>query len=118
MREVYTVCYCLCLTLIIETPVVFLLTRELHFVSYSIWCNILTNPLLNTAGLILMHFFGYPVYVCYAAVGEIAVLFIEMRLYYFFDRHNTPLRRCFLISLICNAASFLIGLGISLLFRV
>ena len=99
----------LLLTWIIEGIVVIIFTRKPKFVLYSVWCNIITNPLLNFIGIILYNSFGIYIYWCWAVIGEIALLFSEMWLYGFFDNHALSKKYYFLLSLTANGISVLLG---------
>ena len=99
----------LLLTWIIEGIVVIIFTRKPKFVLYSIWCNIITNPLLNFIGILLYDNFGIIIYWCWAFVGEILVLFSEMWLYGYFDSHSLSKKYYFFLSLTANGISVLLG---------
>ena len=113
MSFLLTVCFCLILTIVIEVPVALLMTKQRRFLLYSIRCNLITNPPLNIAGLLLLQFFGMTAYICFAVVGESTVVLTEMWLYAVFDHRRSSLRRYFVLSLVCNAVSFLTGLLLS-----
>lgn len=94
-------------TIIIEYVVLVLLREPDKRVRYSsIVINLITNIAVN---LSIIHF-GY--YTKNIVIGEILVFIVEALWYYWFIK---DIKRAAMNSLICNAASFLIGWGVSLL---
>jgi hypothetical protein len=94
-------------TIIIEYVVLVLLREPDKRVRYSsIVINLITNIAVN---LSIIHF-GYDTK--NIVIGEILVFIVEALWYYWFIK---DIKRAAMYSLICNAASFLIGWGVSLL---
>ena len=95
------------LTAAIEGAIVLVLFRRLVFVYYSVLWNLLTNPALNL-GLSLAY--GHVAYWPAVFVGEVCVFLGEGFLIRLLLR--LPLGRALLLSLLLNAASFLLGLAL------
>ena len=103
----------LVLTVIIETIVLFIIVRKLFKINkkkisnsilifLGIFCSFSTLPYL----WYILPFFIKD-YFYFVLIGEIFVILIESLIYYFVLKLNY--KRSFIISLICNLASFLIG---------
>ena len=107
MRIFLSLLSALVLTIIIEGAVVLLITKDTKILRYSIYCNLMTNPLLNLIG-ILFSALSHTAFIIWVAVGEIAVLISEAALYRLFG--NVPKKKAFIISLAANLCSFLAGI--------
>ena len=103
--------YCLCSTIVIEGALAFACgVRKRADQLIVLLVNVLTNPLLVSVGYWILLRSGAAAYDIATAVMEIAVVFIEGLIYrQFLTDRKHPL----LLSLICNAGSFLIGLGLN-----
>lgn len=111
MSPVLTLILALLLTLVIEVPIGSLMIRSKNAVIPLILINILTNPALNALLMILFALTeSYTVYWIAVAIGEIIVIFGER----FLIRAlcDIPLKRSMIISIVINAASFLLGSAI------
>ncbi len=105
--------YCLGSTVVIEGLLAFACgVRRRADQWIVLLVNVLTNPLLVSVGYLILFRFGARAYDAATAVLEIAVVFVEGRIYKSFlpDRKHP-----FLLSLFLNAGSFLIGLGLNAL---
>lgn len=101
--------YALLLTIFIEAIAMFALTRSSSWVFYNLLCNLVTNPSLNVALLLLLWFSASStVYFIAVTIGEILVLTAETVLYKLLT--SSGYRTCFIRSLITNLCSFLFGL--------
>ncbi len=100
--------YALLLTIVVEGIVMLALTRKWRWAYYNFLCNIVTNPLLNLAVMLIFRITqNYGVYYVCVAVGEVLVLVTEAELYHAMTDEKRG--RCYLRSLVTNACSF--GLG-------
>ncbi|MCL1895870.1 MAG: hypothetical protein FWG03_04920 [Clostridiales bacterium] len=97
----------LALTAAIEGAIVFALYRKPLFVYYSLLWNLLTNPALNL-GLFLAVSFGGAAYAPSVMAGEACVFLAEALLIRLLL--ELPLKKALALSLLLNAASFLVGL--------
>ena len=98
------------LTAAIEGAIVFALFRKPLYVYYSLLWNLLTNPAMNLCLILAVYYLGRAAYLPAAIVGEICVVVVEavvIRLLL-----DLPLKKTFLLSLILNAASLLLGLAL------
>lgn len=131
----------LALTVVIEGLVMLVMTRSLQWVRYNLYCNIVTNPLLQVIVRIILLFYrldyGYIYkpgsktglaaavglvfgtyfkgdlgYTAIVLVGELIVLFAEALLYRAMT--GEKFGRCFVRSLVTNALSFIAGIVLSL----
>lgn len=100
-------------TCVIEGIVTLLMTKSPRFLLFNLWCNTLTNPLLNIGGILVMHFAGGRAFAAYTVMGEAAVLFAEARLYARFDKRSHTDAHYFLLSLVTNSVSVIAGLYVS-----
>lgn len=91
-------------TVVIEGAVMLALTRNWNWVRQNLYCNLVTNPLLNLT-LVLLRPAQFRWLLI--AVLELAVLFGEAGLYRAMS--GTRFRRCLLYSFVTNAASFAAG---------
>lgn len=101
--------YALLVTLVIEAPVMFALSRSENWVFCNILCNLVTNPILNITLLLVLKYTGKStIYTLCVVIGELLVLFSEMLLYRAMTGEGWG--KCFTRSLITNGMSFGIGL--------
>jgi len=110
----------LVLTIIIEAAVMYLLTQSWEWCRFNLYCNLVTNPLLNFALLgtgyvfkgmedsVLRALLSYYVPL---VIGEAVVFYSEGWLYSLMT--DCPKKKCYRLSVITNAVSAAIGLVIS-----
>ena len=86
-----------------------LLKRAGRMVYYNLLCNMLTNPLLNLSlyGAVLLGA-GRGTVTVLTVIGEICVVASEYGLYRLMSRESR--RLCLVLSIVTNAASYLVGL--------
>ncbi len=111
MTPVLTLILALLITLLIEIPIGALLLKRKSTVVPLVLINILTNPALNAALMILFSLTqSYTLYWIAVVIGEIAVFIGEG----FLIRAlcDTPLKRSLLFSTIINAVSLFLGSAI------
>lgn len=99
--------YALLLTIIAEGLVLLLVTRKKSWVLQSVYCNLVTNPSLNLLLLFVRPHIGSAAETALIAVLELAVVISEALLYR--AMAGERLRKCLLLSLAANAASYLSG---------
>lgn len=105
--------YCLCSTVVIEGVLAFLWgVRRAADQLVVLLANVLTNPLLVSVGYWILFRFGTRGYNIGTAVMEVLVVLTEGWIY---KRILTQQKHPFVLSLLCNAGSFLIGLGLNAL---
>ena len=97
----------LLLTVVTEGLALLLLTRSREWVLWSVYCNLITNPLLNLTLRLFRPLpgFRYPIVL---AVLEGIVILSEAAMYRGMSRQSVG--RCLLCSCLANAASVLIGI--------
>lgn len=111
MSPLLALIFALLLTLVIEVPIGSLIIKTKSAVIPLILINILTNPALNALLMILFALTeSYTAYWITMVIGEIAVFVGEG----FLIRSlcDIPLKRSMIISIVINAASFLLGSAI------
>lgn len=101
----------LCLTVVIETAVAFLLkVRNIYDILLVVLVNCITNPILNLLMNVLVYFVSFknPIVFPVLIVFEISVVFIEGM---FFRKTKVDCGKInpFLFSLILNGSSFAVG---------
>lgn len=101
----------LILTVVIEAAVMFAMTRSKEWVKFNLYCNLITNPLLNL-GLMYVTRHAEGLYFFALLTGELLVLISEWILYKLMSDANSA--KCFVRSLVTNAVSCAIGLFLSL----
>lgn len=103
--------YCLSTTVVIEGVLAFVCgVRKWKDQLIVFLVNVLTNPLLVSLGYLILFRFGRTGYDVATAVMEITVVFVEGLIY----KKMLPDRKHpFLLSLLLNAGSFLIGLELN-----
>lgn len=74
---------------------------------YSILCNIITNPMLNLLLYLLIWGLGSEIYITALVILEIIVVFVEAYIYKIIC--NFTKKEAFILSLILNISSYLIG---------
>ncbi len=86
------------------------MTRKPRYLLLNLWCNTLTNPLLNVL-LFCIRQTGAPAPFSAFALGilEIAVVFAEFAVYRLADAKKQNNKWYFRLSLVTNAVSFSIG---------
>lgn len=97
----------LVLTVIIEAVVIFLLTRSAEWVKFSLYVNLVTNPLLNLG---LQYYFmksGSDSRLQAYIIGEALVYLVEAILYRLLSRQK-PFH-CIMRSVIANTVSVVLG---------
>lgn len=121
--------FALIATIIIEALVMWLLTKSGKWCKYNFYCNLVTNPLLNififlfarfyvfikTGSIVLIRAGGDSFWEYYLPlfIGEIAVLFSEMKLYELMTGEER--KTCFKYSLITNLVSATFGIILKIL---
>lgn len=104
----------LLLSLTSESLALYLLLQINFFKKFKVFKiqNILFVGILATVTTLPYLWFVIPAFVhntvSYHIIGELSVLFLESLIYYLFFR--TDYKRILIISLICNACSYLLGL--------
>ncbi len=110
-------------TVFIEGLVMFFLTRSKEWVKYNLYCNLVTNPLLNLALVGINYIFGgieNPVtkvvvtYYIPVIILEAIVFFVEGLLYSLMA--DAEKKQCFRLSVITNAISATIGIIYSFIY--
>lgn len=101
----------LILTVVIEAAVMFAMTRSKEWVKFNLYCNLITNPLINL-GLMYVTRHAEGLYYIALLIGELLVLISEWILYKLMS--DTNLTKCFVRSFVTNAVSCVIGLVLSL----
>lgn len=97
----------LCLTLLIEGGVAYLLGfRSRREVLTVALVSLITHPLLNYL-LLILGYLGVPVTLGLVTLLEIPVVVAEWRLLAYAS--GNPQRQCFITALLMNGASFLAG---------
>ena len=108
MSPILTLILALTITLAIEVPLGVMILKRKDSVIPLILINILTNPALNVALMLLFVLTrSYPLYWTAAVIGEIAVFVGEGFLIKALC--DIPLKRSLLFSTIVNAASLFLG---------
>ena len=103
--------YCLGSTIVIEGLLALLCgVRKWADQLIVLLVNVLTNPLLVSVGYLILFRFGTTGYDIATAVMEVTVVFVEGWIY---KKFLTDRKHPFLLSLILNAGSFLIGMGLN-----
>ena len=102
--------YALLLTIVIEGLLLLLVTRSKQWVLQSVYCNLVTNPILNLILFFVRSHIGDAAETALIAVLEISVVFSEALLYRAMSGEKVG--KCLLLSLAANAASYLSGLVI------
>lgn len=111
MSPAVTLILALLITLAIEVPLGFLLLKRKDSIIPFILINILTNPALNAALMILFSLTqSYAVYWIAIVIGEIAVFIGEGFLIRLLC--DIPFKRAIAISTVINAASLFLGSAI------
>ena len=96
------------LTILIEGIVIFAVTRDSQKVKHNLYCNLMTNPLLNLVAILVTIILGVKAYYIWIVIGEILVLLSEWQLYLLFGEKSS--KKAFFYSFITNAVS--LGTGI------
>lgn len=120
----------LIITIIIEALVMAGLTKSAEWCRYNLYCNLVTNPIINLFIRLWLYCYWLIVYgyVPYWGVvtanlgfidyylpfilGEAAVIFAEMFIYEIITKSNR--KKCLLYSVITNGVSAIIGIIIML----
>ena len=104
----------LIMTIIIEWVVMWLLTHSIDMCKYNLYCNLVTNPIMNLllgcAMLACKRWFAMTETASYfipLMILEPIVVFAEMQILKLITREASA--RCFKLSFITNAVSALIG---------
>lgn len=101
----------LLLTVLIEGIVVLCLTRSFEWVKFNLYCNLVTNPLLNIVLWVLLPALRVSTGIGVMVAGEIIVVLTETLLYKFMTKAHW--NHCALVSLISNLISVLVGVAFS-----
>lgn len=111
MKAIVTLLSALALTLAIEVPLGAYLLRRKDSIIPLILINLLTNPALNAALMIIFALTqNYAIYLTVVVLGEIAVFVGEGLLIRFLC--DLPQKKSILISTVINAASLILGSAI------
>ena len=100
----------LVLTVIIEGIAVMITAKSRKVLLHSVYCNLMTNPLLNLIGL-LISFYSHGAFIAWIVIGEAAVVISEAALYRLFG--DMDKKRSYMISFTANLCSFTAGLIIN-----
>lgn len=111
MKYVLSLLCALLLTEAIELPVARLCGVKGRDLLFVVLANVMTNPAVNVLYAAATVFTKLPMVAVLAAL-EIAAVVAEWIVY----RYATGAKRPFLVSLVCNAASFGAGLLLNLLY--
>lgn len=95
-------------TVAVEGLLALLLFRQWRLVYYTFLCNLLTNPAVNLLLILAMNAWGREVYTPLVVVLELVALMVEAAVYNYLTEFGG--KKCFLLSLLLNAASYLTGL--------
>lgn len=100
----------LILTILTEGLVMYMLTHSGVWCKYNLYCNMVTNPLINLAVRVTYRLFQNPIPSFWLPLiaGEVAVVYAEMRIYEEITLNSRGI--CFKYSLVTNSVSALIGL--------
>lgn len=111
MKAIYTLFSTLTLTLVLEVPLGAWIMRRKDSIIPLILINLLTNPALNAALMIIFTLTqNYAVYLIVVIIGEIAVFLGEGLLIGFLC--DLPPKKSIIISTTINAASLILGSAI------
>ena len=99
--------YALIITIVVEGLAMFVLTRSMKWVRFNLYCNMVTNPLLNLGLYALIYFGRRNWYDAATVIGEVLVLVSEAVLYRLMTSEKYS--RCFIRSFITNALSLALG---------
>lgn len=95
-------------TILIEGIFVFWVTKKKKYVSESILCNVITNPVLNVISCIIILAGGSNfIKNIWIAVAEILVVFVETHIY--LKRTDLDFRKSFWLSYTANLLSLSVG---------
>ena len=98
----------LLLTLVIEGIVIYIATKSVKWLLFSIPVNGLTNPILNLCLILVSLYSGSTIlYIIVLVVLELAAVAAEAALYRAFS--NIKLKTCLLISAAANGISVVLG---------
>ena len=103
----------LCLTIVIETPILFIIIRYFFALSRAAVSNrlILFSGVISSGFTLPYLWFVLPAFIgnhrLYVVVGELSVTLVEMIIFRFVLELN--LRRCCILSVISNLCSYLFG---------
>ncbi len=115
MKAISTLFYALALTLVFEVPLGACIMRRKNSIIPLILINLLTNPALNAALMIIFALTqNYTVYLTVVILGEIAVFIGEGLLIRFLC--DLPPKKSIFISTVINAVSLVLGSAILPLF--
>lgn len=114
----------LVLTILIEGPVMLKLTSDKEWVKYNLYCNLVTNPILNVILALLREVVPYRsqvqkmllTYYLPLTVLEVVVVFVEAWFYTLMT--NETKKECFRRSLITNGVSAGVGIIVSLFYFI
>lgn len=106
--------FALALTVVIECIVIYFIMKSVQWIKYSIYCNFITNPLLNfiiTMAIVEIYSRTFDknmitLWMC-IMVMEAGVFGIEGLLYYLMS--DSDMRTCFKCSIVANVVSVLCG---------
>lgn len=115
MRQLLFLLWAFLSTELLECLAVLLLQKKKKFVFICLIANI-TNPIVNLVLLLVSVTGSYPLYYGAAILLEAAALVYEAFLYRYMG--GVTVKRAFLISAVCNAASLFIGSGLVLLVKI
>lgn len=105
---IYRLLKALGLTIFIEGIVILAVTRDKVKLKHNIYCNLMTNPLLNLIAILVTIILGVKAYYIWIVIGEILVLLSEWRLYILFGEKSSE--KAFFYSFITNAVSLTAGI--------
>lgn len=108
-RSLLDMTICLLLTVSAEGIVIFLVSRRLKYVWYSVICNLLTNPVLNLVMLLCAPFFADSHIFAYALLALLELLAIAVEGIIYRTLTDMSTARAMMLSLLLNTVSFLSG---------
>lgn len=115
LHALYSFAIALFFTILIECGLIRLIKRDRYSVWIVLWCNVLTNPLLNLLLLLGTIAFGEVSRWALIAILECVVVFVEA---FIFDQLLTQNKKeALYLSIKLNASSFVFGLLLATLIR-
>lgn len=111
LRIILMLVICCAATIIIEAFPLIVLRERWEWIKASVVCNVVTNPILNSILILCAYFIdNNTAVVLIMVVLEIVVVVIET--FFYVRMLDEPFVKCFLVSLLANTVSFLIGLWV------
>lgn len=106
---IYLLTACLFTCIIEIIPLVFVKGDKRKWISTSIICNVITNPIINILMILLSLVIFNNVLLCVLLIlSEIAIIVFEAFLYY--NIMDASVKKCAIVSTVCNFISFTLGI--------